>query len=95
MESDSEVLVQMVTKRDLEAPWQLRSRWKNCLQMLNGKQFLITHIHREGNKVADCLANSGFRYDDLTWWLEVPDCAKETYDRNLHGLPEFRICKKG
>lgn len=91
LESDSSILVEKVKKKDPEVPWQIRTRWYNCLHVLENNQYFITHIYREGNKVADAVANIAFSLDDFTWWYGVPEEAYDFYCRNINGSVEFRI----
>lgn len=82
-ESDSQLLVRKVKSLSTEVPWKIKNKWKNCLQILDGRNFIISHIHREGNAVADALANEGFGLDDFTWCIGLPEGAQEPYHRNL------------
>lgn len=91
IETDSLVLVQKVRTQSFDVPWGVRVRWKKCLSILKDKTFSITHVFREGNQVADRMANYGHSLSDITWWYEVPDVAFNAYVRNLSGVTEFRI----
>ncbi|KAL5702944.1 hypothetical protein ACHQM5_028100 [Ranunculus cassubicifolius] len=91
VESDSEILVRKIKERSVEVPWQLKTRWSNVLQGLQGKTFKVSHIHREGNYMADALANIGLTLTDFTWWYQMPDRASRAYERNLFNLSEIRI----
>ncbi|KEH20501.1 hypothetical protein MTR_8g479410 [Medicago truncatula] len=71
-------------------PWKLRNRWNNCLHIVRGMNFLVTHVFREGNCCADALANIGLTLDHLTIWLDLPDCVRGFYTQNRLGLPCFR-----
>lgn len=53
--------------------------------------FLATHIFREGNVCADSLASLGFKVDNLTVWMDIPDCIRGPYRRNILGLPNFKF----
>jgi len=52
---------------------------------------IVTHIYREGNQVADSLANIGLTLDSFVIWDHVPLFANESYGRNKSGLPNFRF----
>ncbi|KAL5730722.1 hypothetical protein ACHQM5_003516 [Ranunculus cassubicifolius] len=41
-------------------------------RQLEGKGFFITHIYREGNTVADKLANMACSVLDMVWWFQFP-----------------------
>ncbi|KAL5715177.1 hypothetical protein ACHQM5_017038 [Ranunculus cassubicifolius] len=91
IESDSEVLVQKLKKRSMEVPWSIKNRWRNALDSLVGRMYMVTHIYREGNYVADALANMGLELDDFTWWYRIPRNAERAYERNLYCLSEYRF----
>lgn len=38
-------------------PWRLLTRWNDGMSLLRDSQIRITHIFREGNTLADALAN--------------------------------------
>lgn len=59
IECDSRAVTQCLTNSHYAPPWQLHTRRLNCLDMLKVMEFHISHIYREGNKVADLLANMG------------------------------------
>lgn len=85
LESDSEVLVQKVRTHSALVPWSLRSRWMNRLHSLEGKTYRISHIFREGNSVADTMANIGFTLSDFTWLYSIPADVWFFHERNLEG----------
>lgn len=58
---------------------------------LKSKCYMITHIFREGNAVADSIANERFLLSDFTWWYSIPDAAMEAYLRNLEIRIEYRV----
>lgn len=61
------------------------------MHALESKSFVITHIFREGNKVADKFAKEGFHLSDFTWWYSGPALAREDYSRNLERRIEYRV----
>lgn len=91
IESDSMVVVTKVQNKSMEVPWQLRTEWENCIQFLEGQQYRISHIFREGNAVADAMANEGLSLVDFTWWYGVPSIAGSFYTRNLCSQIEYRF----
>lgn len=90
LESDSALVVNAFKNHSL-IPWKLRNRWNNCLHIVRGMNFLVTHVFREGNCCADALANIGLTLDHLTIWLDLPDCVRGFYTQNRLGLPCFRF----
>jgi hypothetical protein len=71
IETDS-ALVVMAFKNVTLIPCNLRKRWNNCRLLLNGMNFIVSHIYREGNHCADRLAALGLNIPNLTIWSEVP-----------------------
>lgn len=49
----------MTFKNAALIPWALRNRWMNFQEMINGMNFMVTHIFKNGNTCADDLANLG------------------------------------
>ena len=48
-------------------PWRLRVVWNNCVYFSRLIHFRVTHIYREGNMVADALANYGATNVGARW----------------------------
>lgn len=96
IECDSIAVTQCLTNSHYAPPWQLHTRRLNCLDMLKVMEFHISHIYREGNKVADLLANMG-----LVWWdisllslVGYPSSGNEErspFLLNTWGVPHFRF----
>ena len=72
--------------------WPLRNRWQNALWMIGQMNFIVSHIHREGNRAADLIANSGLNYSTSTSWNSAPLFIVDSLDSNKLGLPNFRLC---
>lgn len=87
LETDSSLLVLAFQKPTL-VPWQLRKRWHKV--MLRDMHCIVTHIYREGNQVADCLANHGLTLQALGVWNDTPDFINDCYVKDLLGMPSFR-----
>ena len=52
----------------------------------------VSHIYREGNKVADRLSVMGIGLQEIQWWDSYP---KEAHDAMIHdamGRESFRFC---
>jgi ribonuclease HI len=91
IETDSSLVVSAFTTRSECVPWFLRNRWHNSLLLLNGLNCFITHIHREGNMVADLLASHGLSLPYFTHWLVAPDFIESCLFKNHLGIPNFRF----
>jgi len=57
----AQCLVVQAFKNSSIIPWKIRNKWSNAISRLCGMNCIVTHIFREGNQVADSLANHGFR----------------------------------
>lgn len=75
LETDSQLLVVKVQKLS-KVSWIIIN---NCLQLLQGKQYIIFHIHREGNTVGNAIANERCCIDNFTWWYDLPHRALEGF----------------
>jgi hypothetical protein len=53
---------------------------------------VVTHIYREGNQVADSLANHGLNINSLAFWQDSPLFISDCVNRNKLGVPSFRLC---
>jgi predicted methyltransferase len=69
----------------------LRNRWRNVKSMINQMNFLVSHIYREGNQIADSLANFGRSLNNLEVWEEIPSFIIEQYVKDRLGLSQFRF----
>jgi ribonuclease HI len=92
IESDSSSVVAAFKNPDKQVAYNLRNRWKNALVMLSQMNCVITHIYREGNQVADLLANFGLSIPSFAFWTETPLFIREPFDKNKLGIPSFRFC---
>jgi hypothetical protein len=50
---------------------------------------IVTHIHREGNQVADILARHGLVIPSLSRWNVAPLFIRDSLVKNQLGLPNF------
>ncbi|MCI35595.1 ribonuclease H protein, partial [Trifolium medium] len=57
LDSDSTIVVSAFNNPAKPVTWALRNRWKNVLFMISQMNCIVTHIFREGNQVADLMAN--------------------------------------
>lgn len=67
LETDSSLVVHAFKSKN-QVPWQIRNRWSNALVIIRSMNFVVTHIFREGNQVADSLANYGLSSTSFEFW---------------------------
>jgi ribonuclease HI len=91
IESDSKLAI-LAFKNTSIIPWQLKNRWSNCMIKIRDMQIIVSHVFREGNFVADKLANLGLSVNEFTWWNSAPSSIRADLARNRDGLPYFRFC---
>lgn len=60
--------------------------------MLRNLNYRVTHIYREGNEVADRLANHGLTLNAFVSWETPLYFSNESFYRNKQGMPNFRFC---
>jgi ribonuclease HI len=92
IESNSSSVVAAFKNSDTQVAYSLRNRWKNVLFMVSEMNCVITHIYREGNQVADLLANFGLSVPSLAFWTDIPLFIRDSFDKNKLGIPSFRFC---
>jgi ribonuclease HI len=90
IESDSSFVV-LAYKNPYVVPWSIRSRWLNCHALASSMNILVTHVYREGNIVADSLANMGLHLTELLFFNAPPLCILNSLSKNKLGLPCFRF----
>jgi ribonuclease HI len=95
IELDSKMLVDMLLHK-ASVPWQCAHMIHQIQVMLQGMDFSIRHVYREGNRVADCLANvachAGFSfqvYDSFS----IPFACKVLLRHDKLGVPVLRCIK--
>ncbi|XP_057803244.1 uncharacterized protein LOC131018545 [Salvia miltiorrhiza] len=83
IESDSTYIVNLLQTRSLDVPWRFAARWKEVLAILADFNLHVTHIFREGNKMADILAANNMPEG---WWpMEIEPIKKAVrVDMNCH-----------
>jgi ribonuclease HI len=91
VETDS-VLVTLAFKSPSMVPWFLRNRWLNCLHLSSNMNFILSHIFREGNSLADSLASLALTLNGFMWHSLLPSEALTAYNHNRFGFPLFRFC---
>jgi hypothetical protein len=66
-------------------------RWQNVQVLLRQMNCIVTHTYREGNEVADLLANHGLSLNAFCFWQETPLLVRNCCVKNKLGLPNFRF----
>jgi ribonuclease HI len=92
IESDSSSVVAAFHNPNKPVAWCLSNRWKNALYMTTQMNFMVSHIYREGNQVADLLANHGLSILSIVYWNNLPLFVRDCFDFNKHGSTSFRLC---
>ncbi|XP_062028777.1 uncharacterized protein LOC133744735 [Rosa rugosa] len=90
LETDSILVVQYFKNPNL-IPWRLRIAWYNCLYLTRMIHFRVSHTFREGNTVADALANHGALNEGYNWWDDVPTFIARPYGRDLSSMINYRF----
>ncbi|KAL1562598.1 hypothetical protein AAHA92_05163 [Salvia divinorum] len=57
LESDCTRVVELLYSRSMDVPKKYEEAWMQALNRLQHMEFRVTHIYREGNRVADALAS--------------------------------------
>jgi hypothetical protein len=92
LETDSALVVSTFNNPSKHVAWQLRNRWKNVMFMASQMNLIVSHIYREGNQVADLLANYGLNLTSFVFWIDTPLFISDWVNRNKVGIPSFRLC---
>jgi ribonuclease HI len=92
IESDSLSVVSAFNHPEKQVAWSLSNRWRNSIYMVKQMNVIVTHIFREGNQVADRLANHGLSITSIVFWSELPLFVQDCFVVNKQGTPTFRIC---
>lgn len=90
LETDS-LLVIHYFSHPQTVPWRLRVPWLNCLYLARQLRFFVSHIYREGNSLADRLANFGASGSGSIWWLSLPTFLYPLYGRDLASMVSYRF----
>jgi ribonuclease HI len=91
LETDSSLAVLAFKNPDFLVTWSLRNRWHNALIILRQMNFVVSHICREGNQVADSLANYGSTLNSVLFWHNLPLFVKDSFERNKLGFANYRV----
>ncbi|XP_004304923.1 PREDICTED: putative ribonuclease H protein At1g65750-like [Fragaria vesca subsp. vesca] len=91
LESDSVSVVACFSSKSFSPPWNLRVRWNNCLSIIRQMNFRCSHIFREGNMVADKMANLGLSNASFTWYDNPPTELHGFLQADYLGIPNYRF----
>ncbi|XP_012850055.1 PREDICTED: uncharacterized protein LOC105969825 [Erythranthe guttata] len=91
IELDAEVAVRLLSHTD-QGHWSLQSSLTAIRNSLSTLEYRITHIYREGNKVADALANLGCQTELARTFTtaELPRPIQQMIRMDQLGYPSFR-----
>ena len=92
IESDSQVLVQMVLRKVM-VPWRLQIFLEQIWQLLDSLQYQMRHIYREANGVADFLASFAVQseaYIEFSAQGTLPLSGRLLLQQDQSGLPTAR-----
>nr|XP_009786710.1 PREDICTED: uncharacterized protein LOC104234773 [Nicotiana sylvestris] len=74
LQTDS-MLLKKIMDGIWKPPWIISEQVEEMMQLMNGGNYTVTHIHREGNKLADHLANYALDHGEIKcqqfWHLDT------------------------
>lgn len=72
--------------------WCLKNGWLNCNVFSSSIDCIFSHIHREGNVVADALARNGQSLQPLSskWWKTPLSFISPLLYKDSYRLPFYR-----
>ena len=91
LETDSTYLVYLFKRKSKVVPWRWRPAWECALDRTLSMIFHVSHIYREGNKVADSLAARAPSISSSTWWNTPPAFVSPLVNDDIIGRPNFRF----
>ncbi|CAJ2628350.1 unnamed protein product [Trifolium pratense] len=92
IETDSALVVLAFQNSNSVISWNLRNRWNNSMFLFGQLNGIVTHIYREGNQIADSLANHGCALSSFTFWHQAPVFISDNLAKNKLGFSSFRYC---
>lgn len=90
LETDSLLVLHYFKSPNL-VPWRLKVHWANCIYVTQQMNFHISHVFREGNSVADALANFGAVNPGSHWWDTLPQFLFPSFGHDSSSKPSFRF----
>ncbi|XP_057808915.1 uncharacterized protein LOC131023393 [Salvia miltiorrhiza] len=88
IEEDSAYIVRLLEARSLDVPWRFMAAWKKALRLLEEFSVHVSHIFREGNCVADLMANPAMPEG---WWPYARDEIKHAVVKDMATHSHVRI----
>lgn len=83
LESDSTYVVAILSSFSLTVPWRLHARWRVLIPYLRNIHFRVSHVYREGNRVADYMANPA---REVGFWNNVLPCIVSLVNADWSGM---------
>lgn len=90
LETDSSLVVHYFKAPHL-VPWRFKTSWANCLHIVRKLNFRVSHVYREGNSVADVLANYGAAHEGSHWWDTLPQFLVFSYGHDASSGTSYRF----
>ena len=91
IETDSMYVVHLFNRGTGQISWRFHNRWLSAYKKARTKNFIVTHIFREGNNVADRLASQASNSQDHQWWMHIPEHLASIAYRDHIDLPYYRF----
>jgi ribonuclease HI len=91
LETDSSLVALAFKNPNFLVNWSLRNKWYNALTILRQMNFVVFHICREDNQVANSLANYGLTLNFVLFWHNLPLFVKDSFERNKLGFANYRV----
>ncbi|XP_050217388.1 uncharacterized protein LOC126668220 [Mercurialis annua] len=92
LECDSTFMVQLFTSKSKNVPWEYLHDWLSCLHQISKMNFQVSHIYREGNRVADLLAKHGATAASYIWRSSVPNFCNSVIYQDFSRQTSYRFC---
>ncbi|XP_059290521.1 uncharacterized protein LOC132044056 [Lycium ferocissimum] len=94
IETDSLILKNII-QRVWEVPWQIANMMEDIWTLIDGKTVVVDHIYREGNKVADHLANLALDRGEVVAnnFQELDSHGRKLINSDKLEIPYLRIRK--
>jgi ribonuclease HI len=90
IETDSTLVIKYFNSPSL-IPWRLKIAWLNCIHLARQINIRISHIFREGNTIADKLANYGAVNEGSIWWRMLPGFLRPSFGNDLESRISYRF----
>ncbi|KAJ4710484.1 Ribonuclease H protein [Melia azedarach] len=91
LESDSTAAIACLLNSNFNPPRRIKNDWLNCKASISKMSIQCTHIYREGNKVADIMANLGLCSSGSIWFNSAPLQIKDALYKDCSGVPNCRF----